>query len=76
MTTPLPCGIDNDLEDYPFGCTTLRFNVESQSQGSSFFSTIYLDGEKIFPGLNALLPCFGAFFVIYCSGQTKYDYFF
>ena len=23
MTTPLPCGIDNDLEDYPFGCTTL-----------------------------------------------------
>lgn len=37
------------------------------------FSTIYLDGEKIFPGLNALLPCFGAFFVIYCSGQTKYD---
>ena len=41
-----------------------------------FFSTIYLDGEKIFPGLNALLPCFGAFFVIYCSGQTKYDYLF
>ena len=40
MTTPLPCGIDNDLEDYPFGCTTLSLMSNLNLKVVVFFSNV------------------------------------
>ena len=38
-----------------------------------FFSILYLNADKSFPGFNALIPCTGAAILILCSGLTNYS---